>query len=370
MMRSSKFTLKFATQSKRLMLDQLFVIYGCALQQTIALMWEGKVPLRQILSSKEITWLDGVGGQYRQLIYTHASEIVRSVKVKKGKKKSIPEVKNFTINFDRRMVKIETPIQTKEFDKWIRLRLPFIKEGKKLERIEILLPIREHKQSLEFTDWQRADSVKLGRNYVSLIYKKETPSIKSDGKTIGVDQGYKKLLVTSDGVFIGKDLEKLYEKITRKKQGSKSFKRSLIERDHKINQVINRDLNLNGIREIVIEDLKGIKQGTKGKIRKQFNSKLQRWVYAKSVGKLERLSEEEAVLLTRRSPAYTSQRCSKCGFIHKDNRKDEKFLCLNCGNEVDADWNASINLSQLGVYSPQSAESREWNRYPQISQLS
>ena len=47
-----------------------------------------------------------LGGQYRQLIYKQASEIVRSCRFKRGRK-SKPEVKSFTINFDQRMIQVE-----------------------------------------------------------------------------------------------------------------------------------------------------------------------------------------------------------------------------------------------------------------------
>jgi len=79
----------------------------------------------------------------------------------------------------------------------------------------------------------------------------------------------------------------------------------LVERDNKINELINR-LDLSTIREVIVENLKGIKQGTKGKIRKKFNNKLQRWVYAKSINKLDMFCEENRVLLTKVNPAYTS----------------------------------------------------------------
>ena len=52
-----------------------------------------------------------------------------------------------------------------------------------------------------------------------------------------LDQGYKKLIVTSDGRFIGKEFEELYERISNKKQGSRNYKDLLIERDKKINEV-------------------------------------------------------------------------------------------------------------------------------------
>ena len=44
-------------------------------------------------------------------------------------------------------------------------------------------------------------------------------------------------------------------------------------------------------------------------------------------------------------PKYTSQECSECGLIHKDNRKSQaEFKCLRCGFESNADKNAAINI--------------------------
>ena len=44
---------------------------------------------------------------------------------------------------------------------------------------------------------------------------------------------------------------------------------------------------------------------------------------------------------------YTSQKCSLCGYINKENRKmQEVFKCIKCGFETNADYNASINISR------------------------
>lgn len=44
---------------------------------------------------------------------------------------------------------------------------------------------------------------------------------------------------------------------------------------------------------------------------------------------------------------YTSQKCSVCGYINKENRKkQETFKCVNCGFTTNADYNASTNLSR------------------------
>ena len=80
------------------------------------------------------------------------------------------------------------------------------------------------------------------------------------------------------------------------------------------------------------------------------NNKLSYWIYSYMISKLEMLCEENGVLLTKVNPAYTSQTCSKCGTIHKESRKGEDFKCIDCGFEIDADLNASINLSHMGIY--------------------
>ena len=48
-------------------------------------------------------------------------------------------------------------------------------------------------------------------------------------------------------------------------------------------------------------------------------------------------------------PEYTSQKCSKCSYISKDNRKvQKKFQCLECGHEENADFNAAKNILMAG----------------------
>ena len=219
----------------------------------------------------------------------------------------------------------------------------------------IRLPIKHHKHSLKFKDWNRKETIVLKENnekyYVIFTYEKKIPEKRTEGKIIGIDQGYKKLIVTSDGQFIGREFEKLYEDISRKEQGSRNFKDLLIERDKKINEVIN-SMKLENVKQIVIEDLKGIKRNTKNRIYKKFNNKLQRWSYAKVVSKLEHFCEENGILLTKINPAYTSQTCSRCGAIHSGSRNGELYKCIVCGYEIDADQNAAVVVLNRGVYNP------------------
>lgn len=50
------------------------------------------------------------------------------------------------------------------------------------------------------------------------------------------------------------------------------------------------------------------------------------------------------------NPQYTSQCCSNCGCIEKDNRKTQaKFKCVSCGYEINADVNAANNILAAGL---------------------
>lgn len=48
---------------------------------------------------------------------------------------------------------------------------------------------------------------------------------------------------------------------------------------------------------------------------------------------------------------YTSQRCPKCGRIHKENRnhKTHEYICDACGYRSNDDRIGAINLYELGT---------------------
>lgn len=50
------------------------------------------------------------------------------------------------------------------------------------------------------------------------------------------------------------------------------------------------------------------------------------------------------------NPAYTSQTCSCCGYVDKQNRKTQaKFECVSCGYTDNADKNAAKNILNKGL---------------------
>ena len=47
--------------------------------------------------------------------------------------------------------------------------------------------------------------------------------------------------------------------------------------------------------------------------------------------------------------AYTSQTCCLCGYVDKHNRQTQAlFLCVKCKYEINADYNASTNITVDG----------------------
>lgn len=266
------------------------------------------------------------------------------------KRTSKPNIENISINIDERLT--NTVNSEKEFGEFIRITTPYFYENKHLV-IPINLPIKQHKHSLKYKTWNRK-TIKLKKIndnfYVFITYEKPNKELKTIGKSIGLDSGYKKLLVTSENQFIGQEFESIYNKISRKKQKSKAFNKALIERNNLINQVVNKQLDISNVKELIIENLKSVKH--KSKFSKKFNNKLQRWTYPKVINKLERICEENGVLFTKINPAYTSQTCSKCGAIDKTNRRGESYQCKACGINIDADYNAAINILHRGIYSP------------------
>lgn len=109
-----------------------------------------------------------------------------------------------------------------------------------------------------------------------------------------------------------------------------------------INCELNKMVKEEDIEEIVREDLNwsSKKKNVSRKQRNRFST------WSKGL-LLERLSvklAEKGIKETIVNPAYTSQVCCKCN--HLGERKGKEFKCSNCNLNIDADFNASINIKK------------------------
>lgn len=96
---------------------------------------------------------------------------------------------------------------------------------------------------------------------------------------------------------------------------------------------------------IQMEDLTGISKD---------NTFLKNWSYFDLQTKITYKANEKGIMIKKVNPKYTSQRCSKCGYIDTKNRpKEEKgqayFKCIKCGFQCNADYNSGRNLSTPNI---------------------
>lgn len=340
MIRKSTFSLKFANQEKINNLNGLMIECVKVVNEFIDVLWLNNS--KKFPNLRTSTWLSV---RLQQNLSKQAAEIVRSQRKRKNKTK--PILTKRSINLDERFVDLW--FDDNSFDLWVRL-------SSLGDRLILRLPSKKHQHFNQFLNdgWLIKKGCRLRQTdkgfFIDLYMSKPEPLKKTTGKPVGFDCGYKKLLVDSDGQKHDLGLESIYEKIAKKQQGSKSFKRSLIERDNLINQTINT-IDFKGIKKVIVEDLKSVKTGSKGKTNKRFNNKLQRWSYLKVLNKLSLVCEEQGIDFIKVNPAYTSQTCNVCGTVNRRFRNGSEFICNVCGTSMDADHNAAINVLHRGVFS-------------------
>ena len=108
--------------------------------------------------------------------------------------------------------------------------------------------------------------------------------------------------------------------------------------NHKISRYIVDFALRNECGIIQMEDLAGFKG--KG------NSLLENWSYFDLQEKVEYKASEHGIEVKFVNPKYTSQRCSRCGYINEENRKrQDRFRCVECDYEANADINAARNIA-------------------------
>ncbi len=221
------------------------------------------------------------------------------------------------------------------------------------------------------------------RNYLpyikgeaDLVYKKEKfylfqtvdipdAAVSDIEQFIGVDFGLTDIVSTSDGVkHSGKELNNYREKRQNirssiQSKGTRSARRLLKRLSGKerttatiINHTISKSIVKSAKEKskgISIEDLTGIRFTSK-KRNKAFRTKLGKWNFAQLRNFIEYKSKLSGVKLVVVEPAYTSQTCNVCKHIGE--RTNKEFKCVNKNCEVDiidADFNASKNISLLGA---------------------
>jgi IS605 OrfB family transposase len=208
------------------------------------------------------------------------------------------------------------------------------------------------------------------RGQADLIYKNETfylmivvdlpesdPIIPDD--ILEVDFGIANLATTSDNkIFSGKKCTEIRKKFAKIKAilqsiGTYSAKRHLKkisgkerrfkkDTNHCISKEIvqtAKDTN----RAIALEDLSGIR--SRNTVSKAVRESIGKWAFLELRNYIEYKAKLLGVPVIPIDPKNTSRKCSICGHIAKENRKNQAmFVCLNCGYSENADYNAAKNI--------------------------
>ena len=207
------------------------------------------------------------------------------------------------------------------------------------------------------------------RYYVSVIMDVKYKTRQNNNQGIGIDLGIKEFAICSDNIVysninktkkvkrLEKRLKRQQRKLSRKllkyKKGEST--RNIVKQQLKVQKIHQRVSNrrvdyINKViysiikREpsfITIEDL-----NVAGMIRNRHISKaIQQqgfYMFRQKLFNKCKINNIELRIANRFFPS--SKTCCKCGLIKKDLKlKDRVFTCL-CGNNIDRDLNASINL--------------------------
>ena len=223
-------------------------------------------------------------------------------------------------------------------------------------------------------------SCKAGCWFASIACEKEveTPTA-SNLPAVGIDRGIAVFAAFSDGTLISpanhgkkalRALARAQKNLARKKKGSANRRKAVMKvarlhlrvkdarKDflHKLTTTIAKNHGT-----VVIENLQvgNMTRSAAGSIEEpginvRQKAGLNRAILDQSWGLFRTLLEYKLVgrdgTLIEVPAHHTSQTCSACGHVAKENRQSrEKFACAACGHQAHADVNAAINiLSRAG----------------------
>ena len=195
---------------------------------------------------------------------------------------------------------------------------------------------------------------------------------------VGIDLGVKKLITTSSGQVFDPinsfkanqvKLARLQRKLRKKNKFSQNWKKlnlkintlhhhiANIRHDylHKVTTTLSKNHAM-----IVVEDLKvaNMSKSAKGSIEKKgknvkaksgLNKSILDQGWSMLVNMLVYKQQWRGGLLVKVDPKYTSQTCSSCGHVAKENRLTQaNFSCVECSFGENADINASRNILAVG----------------------
>ncbi len=181
---------------------------------------------------------------------------------------------------------------------------------------------------------------------------------RESGEVLGIDRGVLNIAVCSDNTFFNsghlRAVKGRYQHLRcgLQRVGTRSAHRKLqrlsgrerrfaLNTNHSISKaIVNKEFNVFALEKLHVR--RSRKNG------KRFNRLLGSWSPRELRRFIQYKAEAKGKTVVDVDPRHTSQRCSRCGFVHKGNRHGLRFRCGNCGFQLNADLNGARNIGVLG----------------------
>lgn len=280
--------------------------------------------------------------------------------IKQARKRiRFPQLKRLkTLKLDEKVATLEVSQNATHFDYF--LKLSTLQKGK-----PIYLPLKRNPYLDEcLTKGNRKPFVQLRLDdkkcIVSAIVEYDKAPLRPSDLSLGLDFGMVSMFTTSDGEQHGlrsfaklkiwdEELIVLTKELQEKGIKFKSNTRYVQLQNriksyfkNEICRILNK-LAKKNVGVFVVEQLDFRASG----LSKAMNRLIGRTYRSFVKAKLERLTEQFGIQIVSVNPAYTSQECSRCHYVSKNNRKSQKqFICEHCHLHCNADVNAGRVIDQ------------------------
>jgi transposase len=353
LIRSSKCSLKFATQSKLDELKTILTEYGKVCNVFIEHFWKNGTPsksdlLKDIVDLPKDTWLSA---RLRKVAAREAIDMIIATKERwknKPDKMKIPVHKGKRMYVSCTIADLVESKETTEFDAW--LHIASVGEKHILD-----LPIKFHKHYNKIAMMgKRLNSYIITDRYVQFSFEINTQTKKEPVKCFGIDTGINALASLNDGEQFGTEIKSMIERIKRCCHGSNGQKKARRAIKQYIDECVKQIMALKPDL-IVVERLKkmGFNSKLKARLSKSIRASIGAWNWKYWLKRLEQACEINRVSFRTVLPMNTSITCPKCGCIDKGNRLGTVFKCRSCDHTGDADVIAALNILNrflTGIY--------------------
>jgi putative transposase len=208
------------------------------------------------------------------------------------------------------------------------------------------------------------------------------------GEVVGIDRGLTVTLALSDGrsyrAPAGRDVKRLQRRLARAKRGSnrRATVKARLARLHarnadalrdwaeKASTEIARGYDLIRLEDLDVSSMTHSARGTAAQPGSHVGQKarLNRAILRSGWGMFAtRLEHRARGRVEKVNPAYTSQRCSRCGTVDREARESQAAIrCRSCGYCANADLNAARNIAAGHAARGGLALAEPMNREPQL----